>query len=150
MLLDLNRAGVGLMEVVFAPDLRGGAEAAACVRELQLLLRTIGTCNGNFEEGAMRCDVNVSVHHPLGGGGSGGDDGAAAAWFDSPRIEVKNLNSLRAIHACRAQLRPNLRHDARSRIVNAHTDAGAGSEHVVREDDLHVETYLLHVAEAAM
>ena len=94
LLLDLNRAGVGLMEIVFEPDLTSGEEASACVRELQLLLRALGTCNGNFEEGAMRCDVNVSIHHPLSGAET--DD----EMFDSHRVEVKNLNSLRAIRAC--------------------------------------------------
>nr|XP_046271379.1 glutamyl-tRNA(Gln) amidotransferase subunit B, mitochondrial [Scatophagus argus] len=80
-LIDLNRAGVGLMELVMEPDMSCGEEAAAAVRELQLLLQSLGTCRGNMSEGQLRVDANVSVHkpgEPLG-----------------VRTEVKNLNSIR-------------------------------------------------------
>uniref|UniRef100_UPI00358FF8B6 glutamyl-tRNA(Gln) amidotransferase subunit B, mitochondrial isoform X2 n=1 Tax=Myxine glutinosa TaxID=7769 RepID=UPI00358FF8B6 len=80
-LVDLNRAGVGLMEVVTEPELTSGAEAAAAVQELQLILRTLGTCQGIMAEGHLRVDANVSIRkpgQPLG-----------------VRTEVKNLNSLR-------------------------------------------------------
>lgn len=83
-LVDLNRAGVGLMEIVSEPDMSTPAEATAFVRKVQALVRHIGTCNGNMEEGSLRCDVNVSVELP------GGIQGA--------RCEVKNLNSLRSVH----------------------------------------------------
>lgn len=81
-LVDLNRAGTALMEIVLEPDIRGPAEAGAAVRSLQLLLRRIGTCDGNMEEGSMRCDLNVSVR-PAGEESMG------------ERVEVKNMNSVR-------------------------------------------------------
>lgn len=80
-LIDLNRAGVGLMELVMEPDMSCGEEAAAAVRELQLILQALGTCQGNMSEGQLRVDANVSVHkpgEPLG-----------------IRTEVKNINSIR-------------------------------------------------------
>ncbi|XP_068178031.1 glutamyl-tRNA(Gln) amidotransferase subunit B, mitochondrial [Antennarius striatus] len=80
-LVDLNRAGVGLMELVMEPDMSCGEEAAAAVRELQLILHALGTCQGNMSEGQLRVDANVSVHkadEPLG-----------------VRAEVKNINSIR-------------------------------------------------------
>ncbi|CAF90711.1 unnamed protein product, partial [Tetraodon nigroviridis] len=79
--IDLNRAGVGLMELVMEPDMSCGEEAAAAVRELQLILQAIGTCQGNMSEGQMRVDANVSVHEP------GEPLGV--------RAEVKNINSVR-------------------------------------------------------
>ncbi|KAM8969706.1 glutamyl-tRNA(Gln) amidotransferase subunit B, mitochondrial isoform X1 [Sarcophilus harrisii] len=80
-LIDLNRAGVGLMEVVMEPDMSCGDEAATAVRELQLILRTLGTSQANMAEGQLRVDANISVHHP------GEPFGV--------RTEVKNLNSIR-------------------------------------------------------
>ncbi|XP_036619091.1 glutamyl-tRNA(Gln) amidotransferase subunit B, mitochondrial [Trichosurus vulpecula] len=80
-LIDLNRAGVGLMEVVMEPDMCCGDEAATAVRELQLILRALGTSQANMAEGQLRVDANISVHHP------GEPLGV--------RTEVKNLNSIR-------------------------------------------------------
>ncbi|XP_051013346.1 glutamyl-tRNA(Gln) amidotransferase subunit B, mitochondrial [Acomys russatus] len=80
-LIDLNRAGVGLLEVVLEPDLCCGEEAALAVRELQLILQALGTSQANMSEGQLRVDANISVHHP----------GAPLGI----RTEVKNLNSLR-------------------------------------------------------
>lgn len=80
-LIDLNRAGVGLMELVMEPDMSCGEEATAAVRELQLILQTLGTCEGNMSEGQLRVDANVSVHRP------GLPFGI--------RTEVKNINSAR-------------------------------------------------------
>ncbi|KAG8453975.1 hypothetical protein GDO86_000559 [Hymenochirus boettgeri] len=80
-LIDLNRAGVGLMEIVMEPDMSCGEEAAAAVRELQLILQALGTSNANMSEGQMRVDANVSIHRP------GEPFGV--------RTEVKNLNSAR-------------------------------------------------------
>lgn len=80
-LVDLNRAGVGLLEVVLEPDLSCGEEAATVVRELQLILQALGTSQANMAEGQLRVDANVSVHHP------GEPLGV--------RTEVKNLNSIR-------------------------------------------------------
>ena len=81
--IDLNRTGVALMEIVSRPDMRSSAEAAAYVRKLRSILRYLGTCDGNMEEGSLRADVNVSVRRP------GEDFGT--------RTETKNLNSLRFI-----------------------------------------------------
>ncbi|MFT7807579.1 glutamyl-tRNA(Gln) amidotransferase subunit B, mitochondrial [Arapaima gigas] len=81
-LIDLNRAvGVGLMELVMEPDMCCGEEAAAAVRELQLILQALDTCQGNMSEGQLRVDANVSVHRP------GEPLGV--------RTEVKNINSAR-------------------------------------------------------
>ncbi|XP_069349240.1 glutamyl-tRNA(Gln) amidotransferase subunit B, mitochondrial isoform X2 [Eulemur rufifrons] len=80
-LVDLNRAGVGLLELVLEPDLSCGEEAATAVRELQLILQVLGTSQANMAEGQLRVDANVSVHHP------GEPLGV--------RTEVKNLNSIR-------------------------------------------------------
>ncbi len=62
--VDLNRAGVGLMEIVSEPDLRSAEEAGAYLRKLRAILRYLGTCDGNMEEGSLRCDANVSVRRP--------------------------------------------------------------------------------------
>jgi aspartyl-tRNA(Asn)/glutamyl-tRNA(Gln) amidotransferase subunit B len=81
--VDLNRAGVGLMEIVSEPDLRSAEEAGAYVRKLRSILRYLGTCDGNMEEGSLRCDCNVSVRKPGGALGT--------------RCEIKNLNSIRHV-----------------------------------------------------
>ncbi|XP_060034954.1 glutamyl-tRNA(Gln) amidotransferase subunit B, mitochondrial isoform X2 [Erinaceus europaeus] len=78
-LIDLNRAGVGLLEVVLEPDMSCGEEAAMAVRELQLILQALGTSQANMAEGQLRVDANISVHHP------------GEPW--GIRTEVKNLNS---------------------------------------------------------
>ncbi|MBN3316212.1 GATB amidotransferase, partial [Atractosteus spatula] len=80
-LIDLNRAGVGLMELVMEPDMCCGEEAATAVRELQLILQALGTSQANMAEGQLRVDANISVHHP-------GDPLGV-------RTEVKNINSAR-------------------------------------------------------
>ncbi|XP_040274475.1 glutamyl-tRNA(Gln) amidotransferase subunit B, mitochondrial isoform X1 [Bufo bufo] len=80
-LIDLNRAGIGLMEIVMEPDMTCGLEAAAAVRELQLILQALGTSHANMSEGQLRVDANISVHHP------GEPYGV--------RTEVKNINSAR-------------------------------------------------------
>ncbi|XP_022092795.1 glutamyl-tRNA(Gln) amidotransferase subunit B, mitochondrial-like isoform X2 [Acanthaster planci] len=82
-LVDLNRAGVGLMEIVTEPDLSSALEAAAMVRELQLILQCIGTCDGRMDQGSLRVDANVSVNRP------GNPPGV--------RAEVKNINSIRFV-----------------------------------------------------
>jgi aspartyl-tRNA(Asn)/glutamyl-tRNA(Gln) amidotransferase subunit B len=79
--VDLNRAGVALMEIVSRPDIRSAKEAAAYFNKLRAILRALGTCDGNMEEGSMRADVNVSVRRP-------------GAKFGT-RCELKNLNSTR-------------------------------------------------------
>lgn len=92
-LVDLNRAGMALMEIVGEPDIRSADEAGAFLRKLQAVLRHAGTCDGNMEEGSMRCDVNVSVRRRPGAD-------AAAQGGHVPygeRVEMKNLNSVRAV-----------------------------------------------------
>ena len=81
--VDLNRAGVALMEIVSRPDMRSSEEAAAFLRKLRAILRYLGTCDGNMDEGSMRADVNVSVRRP----------GAPLG----TRCEIKNVNSMRFI-----------------------------------------------------
>ncbi|MDT8331319.1 Asp-tRNA(Asn)/Glu-tRNA(Gln) amidotransferase subunit GatB [Roseomonas gilardii] len=81
--VDLNRAGVALMEIVSEPDLRSPEEAGAYVTKLRQILRYLGTCDGNMEEGSLRADVNVSVRK-------------AGEGFRT-RCEVKNVNSIRFV-----------------------------------------------------
>lgn len=82
--IDLNRAGVALMEIVSEPDMRSADEAAAYLKKLRSIVRYIGTCDGDMEKGNMRCDANVSVRKP-------GDP------FGT-RCEIKNVNSIRFLH----------------------------------------------------
>ena len=81
--VDLNRSGVALMEIVSKPDMRSSDEARAYVTKLRTILRYLGTCDGNMEEGSLRADVNVSVRKP----------GEALG----TRCEIKNVNSIRFI-----------------------------------------------------
>jgi aspartyl-tRNA(Asn)/glutamyl-tRNA(Gln) amidotransferase subunit B len=83
--VDLNRAGVALMEIVSRPDLRSSEEAAAYLKKLRAIVRYLGTCDGNMDEGSMRADVNVSVRKPGGPLGT--------------RCEIKNVNSMRFVAA---------------------------------------------------
>ena len=92
---DLNRAGVALMEIVSEPDLRSAEEAGLYLRKLRSILRYLGTCDGNMEEGSLRCDCNVSVRRPgerLG-----------------MRCEIKNVNSIRYVMQA-------IEHEARRQI----------------------------------
>src|SRR2546425_11653417 len=81
--VDLNRAGVALMEIVSKPDLRSADEAKAYVAKLRSILRYLGTCDGDMEKGSLRADVNVSVRKPNAPLGT--------------RCEIKNVNSVRFI-----------------------------------------------------
>ena len=81
--IDLNRSGVTLMEIVSKPDMRSAGEAAAYMAKLRSILRYLGTCDGNMEEGSLRCDVNVSVRRPGEPLGT--------------RTETKNVNSIRFV-----------------------------------------------------
>ncbi|KHL26438.1 glutamyl-tRNA amidotransferase [Croceibacterium mercuriale] len=101
--VDLNRSGVALMEIVSRPDMASPAEAGAYLRKLRAILRYVGSCDGNMEEGSMRADVNVSVRkagEPLG-----------------TRTETKNVNSVRFVMAA-------IEHEAR-RQVDLLEDGGA-------------------------
>ena len=81
--IDLNRSGVALMEIVSEPDIRSAEEAQEYVKKLRSILRYIGTCDGNMEEGSLRCDVNISVRKK-------GDELGT-------RAEIKNVNSIKSI-----------------------------------------------------
>jgi len=81
--VDLNRSGVALMEIVSRPDMRSADEAAAYLTKLRSIVRYLGTCDGNMDEGSMRCDVNVSVRKPGDALGT--------------RCEIKNVNSIRFV-----------------------------------------------------
>jgi len=82
--VDLNRVGSALMEIVSMPDMSSPVEAGNFVKKLQLLLKHIGTCDGNMEEGSLRCDANVSVQ-PID----------SAKW--GTRCEIKNLNTIKGV-----------------------------------------------------
>jgi aspartyl-tRNA(Asn)/glutamyl-tRNA(Gln) amidotransferase subunit B len=82
-LIDLNRSGVALMEIVSKPDMRSSEQARAYVTKLRAILRYLGTCDGDMEKGSLRADVNVSVRKPGGPLGT--------------RCEIKNVNSIRFI-----------------------------------------------------
>ncbi|WPY95781.1 Asp-tRNA(Asn)/Glu-tRNA(Gln) amidotransferase subunit GatB [Limimaricola variabilis] len=94
--VDLNRTGVALMEIVSRPDIRGPEEAAAYVGKLRQILRYLGTCDGNMQNGNLRADVNVSVCRP-------GDYEKYQETQDfshlGTRCEIKNMNSMRFIQA---------------------------------------------------
>jgi aspartyl-tRNA(Asn)/glutamyl-tRNA(Gln) amidotransferase subunit B len=95
-LVDLNRSGVALMEIVSKPDLRSAEEAKAYIGKLRTILRYLGTCDGDMEKGNLRADVNVSVRRP-----------------DAPlgtRCEIKNVNSIRFIGQA-------IEHEARRQIA---------------------------------
>ena len=81
--VDLNRSGVALMEIVSKPDLRSSDEAKAYLTKLRSIVRYLGTCDGNMDEGSLRADVNVSVRRPGGKFGT--------------RCEIKNVNSIRFV-----------------------------------------------------
>ena len=81
--VDLNRSGVALMEIVSKPDIRSSDEAKAYITKLRTIVRYLGTCDGNMDEGSLRADVNVSVRRPGEGFGT--------------RCEIKNMNSVRFI-----------------------------------------------------
>ena len=83
-LVDLNRAGTPLLEIVSEPDMRSSAEARAYMEELRNIVRYIGVCDGNLEEGSMRCDANISIM-PKGSDKFG------------TRAEIKNVNSFSAL-----------------------------------------------------
>ncbi|MEM8979275.1 MAG: Asp-tRNA(Asn)/Glu-tRNA(Gln) amidotransferase subunit GatB [Pseudomonadota bacterium] len=105
--VDLNRTGVALMEIVSRPDIRGPEEAAAYVSKLRQIMRYLGTCDGNMQNGNLRADVNVSVCRP----------GAYEKYQETQdfshlgtRCEIKNMNSLRFIQAA-------IEHEARRQIA---------------------------------
>jgi len=125
--VDLNRAGVALMEIVSKPDLRSPEEAGSYLKKLRLILRTIGTCDGNMEEGSMRADVNVSVRKP-------GDPLGT-------RCEIKNVNSVRFVMQA-------IVFEAR-RQVEIIEDGGEISQETRLFDSTHGETHPMRSKEDA-
>ncbi|MDT8299254.1 MAG: Asp-tRNA(Asn)/Glu-tRNA(Gln) amidotransferase subunit GatB, partial [Spirochaetaceae bacterium] len=82
-LLDFNRAGYPLLEIVTEPDLKSGEETEAFLRDFQRLVRYLGVSDGNMDEGSMKCDANISINHPGKGLGT--------------KVELKNMNSPRFV-----------------------------------------------------
>src|SRR5215470_16772192 len=123
--VDLNRAGVALMEIVSKPDMRSADEAAAYLAKLRSIVRYLGTCDGNMDEGSMRCDVNVSVRRPGGELGTrceiknvarrqieiiegGGKIEQETRGFDSGRGETRSMRSKEEAHDYRYFPDPDL------------------------------------------
>ncbi|MBL4639187.1 MAG: Asp-tRNA(Asn)/Glu-tRNA(Gln) amidotransferase subunit GatB [Kordiimonadaceae bacterium] len=126
--VDLNRTGVALMEIVSDPDMRSPEEAAAYVTKIRSILRYIGSCDGNMEQGSMRADVNVSVRKvgdPLG-----------------TRCELKNLNSIRFV-------RQSIEVEAR-RQVDIIEDGGTINQETRLFDPVKGETRSMRSKEDAM
>ncbi len=126
-LVDLNRAGVALMEIVSKPDLRSAEEAKAFVAKLRSVLRYLGTCDGDMEKGNLRADVNVSVRKP-------GDPLGT-------RCEIKNVNSIRFIGQA-------IEHEAR-RQIEVIEDGGAIEQETRLFDPVKGETRSMRSKEEA-
>ena len=93
--VDLNRTGVALMEIVSKPDIRSPEEASEYVRKIRQILRYLGTCDGNMQEGSLRADVNISVCR-VGDYSKYEETGDLSSL--GTRCEIKNMNSMRFIH----------------------------------------------------
>ena len=123
--VDLNRAGVALMEIVSRPDMRSAKEAAAYFNKLRAIVRALGTCDGNMDEGSMRADVNVSVRKPGEGLGT--------------RCEIKNVNSVRfMMQAIEYEARRQIEILEGGGVVDQETrlfDAGAGETRTMRSKE---------------
>ncbi|PSL21905.1 Asp-tRNA(Asn)/Glu-tRNA(Gln) amidotransferase subunit GatB [Shimia abyssi] len=116
--VDLNRTGVALMEIVSRPDIRGPEEAAAYVTKMRQILRYLGTCDGNMQNGNLRADVNVSVCRP----------GQYEKYMETQdfshlgtRCEIKNMNSMRFIQAA-------IEYEARRQIAIVETGGSVDQE----------------------
>src|SRR4051794_21298226 len=128
--VDLNRAGIGLMEIVSEPDLRSAEEAGLYLRKLRSILRYLGTCDGNMEEGSLRCDCNVSMRRP-------GDPLGT-------RCEIKNLNSVRFVtQAIEVEARRQIALIEEGGVVEQQTrlyDSGRGETRPMRSKE-HAHDY---------
>ncbi|MEE3000444.1 MAG: Asp-tRNA(Asn)/Glu-tRNA(Gln) amidotransferase subunit GatB [Pseudomonadota bacterium] len=127
-LIDLNRSGVALMEIVSKPDLRSPEEAGEYVRKLRLILRYLGTCDGNMEQGSLRCDANVSVRPAL--------DIELRT-----RTEIKNINSVRFVMAA-------IEHEAR-RQIDVYEEGGSVIQETRLYDPVKDETRSMRSKEEA-
>jgi aspartyl-tRNA(Asn)/glutamyl-tRNA(Gln) amidotransferase subunit B len=123
-LVDLNRAGTPLLEIVSKPDITSPEEAKTYLEELRLLLREIGVSDCEMQEGSLRCDANVNVHIPKA-------DGSA---IKTPLVEIKNLNSFRAVER-------SVRYEAdrhyREALQNPHWRFGEVAKETRGWDDAH-------------
>src|SRR5579862_2353597 len=123
--VDLNRSGVALMEIVSKPDMRSADEAKAYVTKLRTILRYLGTCDGNMEQGSLRADVNVSVRRP----------GAPLG----TRCEIKNVNSIRFIgQAIEAEARRQIAVIEDGGVIEQETrlyDPGRGETRPIRSKE---------------
>ncbi len=126
--IDLNRAGVGLMEIVTKPDFRSPEEAGAFLRKLRSIVRYLGTCDGNMDEGSMRCDVNVSVRKV-------GEEGYRT------RNEMKNVNSVKFVMQA-------IEYEAR-RHVETYENGGNIEQETRQFDPLKGETRVMRKKEFA-
>jgi len=126
-LVDLNRSGVALMEIVSKPDLRSAEEAKAYVGKLRTILRYLGTCDGDMEKGNLRADVNVSVRRPGEPFGT--------------RCEIKNVNSIRFIGQA-------IEHEARRQIA-VREDGGTIEQETRQFDPVRGETRPMRTKEEA-
>jgi aspartyl-tRNA(Asn)/glutamyl-tRNA(Gln) amidotransferase subunit B len=126
-LIDLNRAGVPLLEVVSEPEIRSGEEAYQYVTEMRKLVRYLGICDGNMEEGSMRCDANVSVRLK--------EDTKFGR-----RVEVKNMNSMRNVQrAIEYEITRQIDEIEAGGIISQDTrsfDAVAGTTFVMRSKEM--------------
>lgn len=126
-LIDLNRAGVPLIEIVSEPDLRSAEEAAAYMSEIRKLVRYLGVCDGNMEEGSLRCDANISVRP------KGSEEYGA-------RCEVKNLNSIRNLQrAINYEFKRQVKLVERGEHIEQNTlnfDAATGITSVLRSKEM--------------
>ena len=126
-LIDLNRAGVPLIEIVSEPDIRSAEEAAAYFTEIRKLARYLGICDGNMEEGSLRCDANISVR--LKGAKEYGQ-----------RCEVKNLNSIRNLQrAVNYEFRRQIELLEKGEVIHQNTlnfDAATGVTSVLRSKEM--------------
>ncbi|TIA86972.1 hypothetical protein E3P99_03480 [Wallemia hederae] len=116
-LVDLNRCGVALIEIVTRPDMQTPSEAVAFVKKLRSILRAIDVCNGNMEEGNLRADVNVNVE--------GTTDNVTNTVTRTPRVEIKNLNSLKSMTAA-----INYEYERHAKAIRD------GQAHVIHQDTL--------------
>ena len=123
--IDLNRSGVTLMEIVSEPDMRSSEEAGAYLRKLRSIMRYLGTCDGNMEEGSLRCDANISVRHP-------GDELGT-------RCEIKNVNSIRFVQqAIEYEARRQIELIEEGGVVDQETrlfDSGNGTTRTMRSKE---------------
>ncbi len=123
--VDLNRSGVALMEIVSRPDLRSAEQARAYLTKLRIIMRYLGTCDGNMDEGSLRADVNVSVRKP----------GTALG----TRCEIKNVNSIRFIgHAIEHEARRQIEILEEGGVIHQETrlfDARTGETRAMRSKE---------------